>query len=111
MAIFYTQLCERYGWYIVENRATIRQTAEKFGASKSTVHKYVTKLLPTVNPLLAREVRKVLDENKEESAIRGGAALKRKYELARLRAEMDKTQEVERAIVETSLRLKKSDSK
>ncbi len=29
--------------YIVENNATVRQTAKEFGISKSTVHKDVTK--------------------------------------------------------------------
>lgn len=29
--------------YIVENNATVRQTAKKFGISKSTVHMAVTK--------------------------------------------------------------------
>ena len=31
------------GNYIVEKKATVRQTAKKFGISKSTVHKDVTK--------------------------------------------------------------------
>ena len=29
--------------YIIENNATVRQTAKKFGVSKSTVHKVVQK--------------------------------------------------------------------
>ena len=29
--------------YIIENNATVRQTAKKFGVSKSTVHMDVTK--------------------------------------------------------------------
>lgn len=29
--------------YIIENNATVRQTAKKFGVSKSTVHAEVTK--------------------------------------------------------------------
>ena len=29
--------------YIIENNATVRQTAKQFGISKSTVHIYVTK--------------------------------------------------------------------
>lgn len=110
MAIFYTQLCERYGWYIVENKATIRKTAKKFGASKTTVHRYVTKVLPTVSPLLAEEVREILAQNKAESTIRGGIATKRKYELAKLKAAINNQQQKDRAIVETSLMLKKSGS-
>lgn len=29
--------------YIIENKATVRQTAKEFGVSKSTVHVVVTK--------------------------------------------------------------------
>ena len=65
--------------YIVENGATVRQTAKKFGVSKSTVHKDVTERLSQVNPTLAREARKVLDVNKSERHIRGGLATREKY--------------------------------
>jgi putative DeoR family transcriptional regulator (stage III sporulation protein D) len=30
--------------YIIDNNATVRQTAKQFGISKSTVHKAVTKV-------------------------------------------------------------------
>ena len=30
-------------YYIIENQATVRQTAKKFGVSKSTIHMDVTK--------------------------------------------------------------------
>ena len=52
--------------YIIDNNATVRQTAKQFGISKSTVHKDVTERLSQVNPTLAREARKVLDVNKSE---------------------------------------------
>lgn len=65
--------------YIIENNATVRQTAKKYGISKSTVHKDVTERLTQVNPFLATEVRKVLDVNKSERHIRGGLATKDKY--------------------------------
>ena len=65
--------------YIVDNNATVRQTAKKFGISKSTVHKYVTERLLQINPSLARETRKVLDINKSERHIRGGLATREKY--------------------------------
>ena len=47
--------------YIIENNATVRQTAKQFRISKSTVHKDVTERLLQINPTLAREARKVLD--------------------------------------------------
>ena len=65
--------------YIIENNATVRQTAKAFGISKSTVHKDVTERLMQVNPTLAKEARKVLDVNKLERHIRGGMATKEKY--------------------------------
>ncbi len=65
--------------YIVENNATVRQTAKKFGISKSTVHKDVTERLPQINPSLAQKARKVLDVNKSERHIRGGLATREKY--------------------------------
>ena len=65
--------------YIIENNATVRQTAKAFGISKSTVHKDVSERLAQINPTLAAEARKVLDVNKSERHIRGGMATKEKY--------------------------------
>lgn len=65
--------------YIIENKATVRNAAKKFGISKSTVHKDVSERLKKLNPALAKEIKKVLDENKAERHIRGGEATKRKY--------------------------------
>ena len=65
--------------YIIDNNATVRQTAKQFGISKSTVHKDVTERLLRINPSLASEARKVLDINKSERHIRGGMATKEKY--------------------------------
>ena len=65
--------------YIIDCNATVRQTAKKFGVSKSTVHKDVTERLLQINPALAAEARKVLDLNKSERHIRGGLATREKY--------------------------------
>ena len=65
--------------YIIENNATVRQTAKQFRISKSTVHKDVTERLEKINASLAAETRKVLDINKSERHIRGGLATKEKY--------------------------------
>ena len=67
------------GTYIVEHKATVRQTARDFGVSKSTVHKDVTERLCTLNPVLDKKARKILDINKEERHIRGGLATREKY--------------------------------
>lgn len=66
--------------YIINSKDTVRGTAKKFGISKSTVHKDVTERLKKINPVLAREVRKILNKNKAERHIRGGLATKAKYE-------------------------------
>ena len=65
--------------YIIETKETVRSTALVFGISKSTVHKDVTERLLKINPALAIEVRKILEENKSERHIRGGMATKMKY--------------------------------
>ena len=67
------------GNYIIETRATVRQTAKRFGISKSTVHKDVTTRLASLNPALARQARAVLEVNKSERHIRGGLATREKY--------------------------------
>lgn len=66
--------------YIVENRDTVRGAAQHFGCSKSTVHKYMTERLETLNTSLYAQVRQILELNKAERHIRGGLATKRKYE-------------------------------
>jgi len=66
--------------YIIDQNATVRQTARRFGISKSTVHKDVTDRLENINPSLAARVRVVLDVNKSERHIRGGMATREKYQ-------------------------------
>ena len=65
--------------YIIETKDTVRGAATKFGVSKSTVHKDVSDRLNKINPILAKQVREILDENKAERHLRGGMATKLKY--------------------------------
>lgn len=67
------------GEYILDTGATVRATAKVFKVSKSTVHKDVTERLRQDNPQLYRQVKIVLEKNKQERHIRGGMATKRKY--------------------------------
>ena len=60
--------------YIIENRATVRAAAKKFGVSKSTVHKDVAVRLRTL-----QQVKEVLEVNKAQRHIRGGMATRKKY--------------------------------
>ena len=69
----------RFAQYIIENGATVRETAKEFGISKSTVHKDVTERLPIINNQLYRQVKAVLEKNKQERHIRAGQATKMKY--------------------------------
>lgn len=65
--------------YLIETGATVRAAGEKFGLSKSTVHKDLTHTLPRASPELFRQVRGILDQNKSERHIRGGIATRAKY--------------------------------
>jgi putative DeoR family transcriptional regulator (stage III sporulation protein D) len=67
------------GNHIAESGDTVRQTAKKYGISKSTVHKDVSYRLQNINPSLYEEVKKVLELNKSERHIRGGIATRNKY--------------------------------
>ena len=73
--------CEALAMYVIENRATVRDTARAFGISKSTVHKDITEKLSKVNFSLFETVSRILEINKSERHIRGGEATKRKYQL------------------------------
>ena len=65
--------------YMIETGATVRATAQRFGISKSTVHKDLTQRLPGCNGKLYEQVRQVLEINKLERHIRGGMATRAKY--------------------------------
>ena len=71
--------CVILGTYIVENRATVRQAAARYGISKSTVHKDVTEALRQINRALYDEVAKVLEQNKNERHLRGGEATRQRH--------------------------------
>ncbi len=65
--------------HILVTSDTVRQTAEIFGISKSTVHKDVAERLPRINKELAEQVKEILERNKAERHIRGGEATRKKY--------------------------------
>lgn len=66
--------------YMIETGGTVRSAAKKFGISKSTVHKDLSEKLPNASPLLYRQIRALLEQNKSERHIRGGMATKAKYQ-------------------------------
>ena len=77
------RVCRLAEW-IIENKATVRAAAERFGVSKSTVHKDMTERLRQIDRLSYEKVRLILEQNKAERHIRGGNATKQKYSRQKL---------------------------
>ena len=71
--------CVALARHIIKSGDTVRTTAKKFGISKSTVHKDITERLPKVDPALLGDALNVLERNKGERHLRGGAATKARY--------------------------------
>ena len=65
-----------FGRYIVENNATVRQTAKEFGIGKTAIHNEIYGRLKDANPLLYEQTKVVLERNKSERHLRGGMATK-----------------------------------
>jgi putative DeoR family transcriptional regulator (stage III sporulation protein D) len=57
--------------YIIENNATIRQTAKHFGISKSTVHRDINERLKILNENIYNEVVQILEIKRMEKIIVG----------------------------------------
>ena len=72
--------CVLLATYLVENKATVRAVAARFGISKSTVHKDITQNLKRINRPLYQQAKEILDLNKKERHLRGGEATKKKYQ-------------------------------
>ncbi len=67
--------------YMIQTQGTVRGVAQKFGISKSTVHKDLVQRLPRLDPGLYEQVRALLDLNKAQRHIRGGLSTRRKYQI------------------------------
>ena len=65
--------------YIIETNSTVRAVADRFGVSKSTVHKDISERLKSLDRILYEQAREVLDKNKAERHLRGGEATRQKY--------------------------------
>ena len=79
MKAYIEQRVVEVGKYIIASKATVRETAKKFGISKSTVHKDLTERLTKIDPILAKKARSVLELYKLERHIRVGLATRKKY--------------------------------
>ena len=62
---------------ILQKQQKIRKTQPLWKVT--SVHKDVSDRLLKINPILAKEVREILNENKAERHLRGGMATKLKY--------------------------------
>ena len=73
--------CMLLGQYISRTGATVRQAADRFGISKSSVHKDVHERLRTIHPGLYAEVKEILNYHHAVRHLRGGAATRRRWRL------------------------------
>ena len=65
--------------FMIDTGATVRQAANRFGVSKSTIHKDLTERLPELDKNRYEQVKHVLANNKAERHLRGGEATRKKY--------------------------------
>lgn len=65
--------------YIIRTGCTVREAADNFKVSKSTIHKDMSERLHMINFSLYLGVLSVLSKNLNERAARGGEATRKKY--------------------------------
>ena len=65
--------------WLTENKGTVRQAADLFAVSKSSVHKYMTVYLAQIDTQRAKKVAQLFAANLAERHLRGGEATKQKY--------------------------------
>ena len=65
--------------YIIETNKTIREVAEIFGVSKSTVHNDIRKRLFQIDREMYDKVSSILEYHIDIKHIRGGESTKRKF--------------------------------
>lgn len=64
---------------IKKTKETIRELAQIYHVSKSTVHKDLTERLEQLNLTLKKEVEEILQEHTDERHVRGGESTRKKY--------------------------------
>ena len=69
--------------YMVASGCTVRQAADVYGVSKSTVYKDCTERIRELDTSLSEQVREILERNLSVRHLRGGEATRRKYRSAR----------------------------
>ena len=66
--------------YMIDTKKTIREIAQVFNVSKSTVHIDLNKRLKYINSNTYNEVKKILNYHLKIRHIRGGESTRKKYE-------------------------------
>lgn len=64
--------------YMVQTQCTIREAADEFKLSKETICKY-TRRINEIDYTLYLKIRELIDYNKSQRGLRGGASTKKKY--------------------------------
>ena len=62
--------CKKVAVYMILHQCTVREAANVFNISKSTVYKDVTERISEVDTRVATRVREVLDRNRDEKTMR-----------------------------------------
>lgn len=65
--------------HMINTKDTIREIADKYKISKSTVHKDLSERLRNIDKNLASSVDNILKEHLEERHLRGGEVTRQKY--------------------------------
>ncbi|MBR7091216.1 MAG: sporulation transcriptional regulator SpoIIID [Clostridia bacterium] len=65
--------------YYISHHSTVRDTANHFDISKSSVHNYLTRYLPNISPQLYHSVYLILKHNNLTKHLRGGDATRLKF--------------------------------
>lgn len=66
--------------YIIKTKKTIREIAQIFKVSKSTVHKDLQERIKKLNKQKSIEVEKILKQHIDVRHIRGGESTRKKYQ-------------------------------
>jgi len=66
-------------YYIINTNKTIREVADVFSVSKSTVHKDMRERLLLIDKKLYQKVSSILEYHIDIKHVRGGEATKRKF--------------------------------
>ncbi|MFR5856544.1 MAG: sporulation transcriptional regulator SpoIIID [Bacilli bacterium] len=65
--------------HILNTKDTIRETADKFNISKSTVHNDLSTRLKDIDKNLSKSIEEIFESHDRTKHIRGGEVTKAKY--------------------------------